>query len=38
MEQTDNLVMLHRSQGAITILRRLRQLKDVVNNYNGAVK
>ena len=35
MEQTDNLVMLHRSQGAITILRRIRQLRDAVNNYNN---
>ena len=31
MEQTDNLIMLHRSQGAITMLRRLRQLRDAVN-------
>jgi hypothetical protein len=31
MEQTNDLVMLHRSQGAITMLRRLRQLRDNVN-------
>jgi hypothetical protein len=31
MEQTNELVILHRSQGAIMILRRLRQLRDSVN-------
>jgi hypothetical protein len=34
MEQTSDLVMLHRSQGAIMMLRRLRQLRDAVNNGN----
>jgi hypothetical protein len=37
MEQTNDLVMLHRSQGAITMLRRMRQLRDIVNS-NGATK
>ena len=32
MEQTNDLVILHRSQGAILMLRRLRQLRDSVNN------
>jgi hypothetical protein len=32
MEQTSDLVMLHRSQGAIMMLKRLRQLRDSVNN------
>jgi hypothetical protein len=31
MEQTSDLVILHRSQGAITMLKRLRQLRDAVN-------
>ena len=31
MEQTNDLVILHRSQGAILMLRRLRQLRDAVN-------
>jgi len=31
MEQTNDLVILHRSQGAIMMLRRLRQLRDAVN-------
>ena len=31
MEQTNDLVILHRSQGAILMLRRLRQLRDSVN-------
>ncbi|ASF00114.1 hypothetical protein [uncultured virus] len=31
MEQTNELVILHRSQGAIMMLRRLRQLRDSVN-------
>ena len=34
MEQTNDLVILHRSQGAIMMLRRLRQLRDAVNNGN----
>ena len=32
MEQTDNTVVLHRAQGAISTLRRLKLLKDEVNN------
>ena len=36
MEQTNDLVMLHRSQGAIMMLKRLRQLRDAVNN--GTIK
>lgn len=32
MEQTDNTVVLHRAQGAIAVLRRLKLLKDEVNN------
>jgi hypothetical protein len=32
MEQTNDLVTLHRSQGAIMMLKRLRQLRDSVNN------
>jgi hypothetical protein len=32
MEQTNDLVILHRSQGAIMMLKRLRQLRDSVNN------
>ena len=34
MEQTNDLIVLHRSQGAIMILKRLRQLRDAVNT-NG---
>ena len=37
MEQTNDLVILHRSQGAILMLRRLRQLRDNVNA-NGKIK
>jgi len=32
LEQSDNVIMLHRSQGAITTLRRLKLLRDSVNN------
>ena len=32
LEQTDNTVMMHRSQGAIATLRRLKLLRDSVNN------
>jgi hypothetical protein len=31
LEQTDNTVMMHRSQGAIATLRRLKLLRDEVN-------
>ncbi len=31
MEQTDNIVVLHRAQGAIYSLRKLKQLRDEVN-------
>jgi hypothetical protein len=31
MEQTSDLVILHRSQGAIAMLKRLKQLRDAVN-------
>jgi len=31
MEQTDNIVVLHRAQGAINSLRRLKLLRDEVN-------
>ena len=31
MEQTSDLVILHRSQGAIAVLKRLKQLRDAVN-------
>ena len=31
MEQTDNTVVLHRAQGAIHSLRKLKQLRDEVN-------
>ena len=34
MEQTSDLVMLHRSQGAIMMLKRLRILRDTINNGN----
>ena len=32
MEQTDNAVVLHRAQGAISTLRRLKLLRDEVIN------
>jgi hypothetical protein len=32
MEQTDNTVALHRAQGSIYTLRKLKLLKDEVNN------
>ena len=31
MEQTSDLVILHRSQGAIAVLKRLKQIRDAVN-------
>ena len=36
MEQTNDLGILHRSQGASAVLKRLKQLRDAVNaNGNG---
>ena len=35
LEQTDNQVMMYRSQGAISALRRLKNLRDEVNRTNG---
>ena len=32
LEHTDNVVMIHRSQGAIATLRRMKLLRDSVNN------
>ncbi len=32
LEQADNTIMLHRSQGAIAALRKLKLLRDEVNN------
>jgi len=32
MEQTDNSVVLHRAQGSIYTLRKLKFLRDEVNN------
>ena len=32
MEQTDNAIVLHRAQGAVSTLRRLKLLRDEVNN------
>jgi hypothetical protein len=32
MEQTSDLIMLHRAQGAITILKQLRKLRDNINS------
>tara|TARA_R110002020_G_scaffold406192_2_gene616208 strand:+ start:648 stop:803 length:156 start_codon:yes stop_codon:yes gene_type:complete len=32
LEQTDNTIMMHRSQGAIATLRRMKLLRDSVNN------
>mgnify|MGYP003116304476 FL=1 len=32
MEQTDSTIILHRAQGAVMLLRRLKKLKDEVNN------
>ena len=32
LEQSDNVVMMHRSQGAITVLRRLKQIRDIAND------
>jgi len=32
LEQSDNAILMHRSQGAITTLRRLKQIRDIVND------
>jgi len=32
IEQTDNTVLMHRCQGAIATLRRLKLMRDEVNN------
>mgnify|MGYP003138427080 CR=1 FL=1 len=32
MEQTDNAIVLHRAQGAVSTLRRLKLLRDEVIN------
>jgi hypothetical protein len=34
LEQTDNQVMMYRSQGAISALRRLKNLRNEVNGSN----
>ena len=34
LEQTDDTIMMHRQQGAITALRKLKYLRDEVNG-NG---
>jgi len=31
MEQSDNTITIHRSQGAVAILKRLKMLKEEVN-------
>jgi len=33
LEQTDSSVFSHRAQGAITTLRKIKQLKDEVNSH-----
>jgi hypothetical protein len=32
LEQSDNVILMHRSQGSITTLRRLKQIRDIVND------
>jgi|TARA_B100000900_G_C20097371_1_gene520536 hypothetical protein len=32
LEQSDNVIMMHRSQGAIATLRRMKLLRESVNN------
>ncbi len=32
MEQADNAIVIHRAQGATMLLRKLKKLKDEVNN------
>ena len=31
LEQSDNQILMHRSQGAIRALRRLKQIRDIAN-------
>ena len=31
LEQSDNQILMHRSQGATSALRRLKQIRDIVN-------
>ena len=31
MEQSDDIIIIHRSQGAVAILKRLKMLRDEVN-------
>jgi hypothetical protein len=31
LEQSDNLILMHRSQGAIAVLRKFKYMKDEVN-------
>jgi hypothetical protein len=31
MEQSDNVITIHRSQGAVAILKRLKMLREEVN-------
>jgi hypothetical protein len=31
LEQSDNQILMHRSQGAISALRRLKQIRDIAN-------
>ena len=31
LEQSDNTILMHRSQGSIAVLRKLKQLRDEVN-------
>jgi len=31
LEQSDNNILMHRSQGAVAALRKLKQLRDEVN-------
>jgi len=32
MEQSTDVISLHRQEGAIAVLRRLKQLRDEINN------
>ena len=32
LEQSDIVILMHRSQGSITALRRLKQIRDIVND------
>ena len=35
LEQSDDTIMMHRQQGAITALRKLKYLRDEVNGTKG---